>query len=278
MLGQQYERTTRRQLVTQRLTPVTVSGIASGATAVAAGNAHTCAVVSGGVKCWGLNANGQLGDGTQNQSLIPVSRGRPDQRRSRVSWPGMSHTCARTTGSGAQCWGLNQEGELGDGTLVTPRLTAVAVTGMATGVSAITAGSQHTCALVTGGAVSCWGSDHLGQFGDNGNGQRLTPHATAGQPAVKGVAGGGLHTCAIVGNGGVQCWGANDNGQLGDGSIMQRLTPVDVVGLGSGTAAVATGATHTCALTAAGGAKCGAETRTGSSATARPLSDRHRST
>ncbi len=59
--------------VTQRLTPVTVSGIASGATAVAAGNAHTCAVVSGGVKCWGLNANGQLGDGTQNQSLIPVS-------------------------------------------------------------------------------------------------------------------------------------------------------------------------------------------------------------
>ena len=65
-----------------------------------------------------------------------------------------------------------------------------------------------------------------------------------------------MHTCAIVGSGAVKCWGANDNGQLGDNSIVQRLTPVDVVGLGGGVAAVATGATHSCALTTAGGVKC----------------------
>ena len=240
--------------IINRHAPVSVVGIASGGTAVTGGNQHTCALVSGGVKCWGSNVTGQVGDNSQTQRLTPVDVHGPDRRRNAIV-TGYSHSCALLSGTGVQCWGLNLHGELGDGTLVAQRLTPVDVFGL-TGATALTAGNRHTCALTGGGAVSCWGDDSSVQLGDNGAGQRSTPTLVNGQPTVRAMSAGALHTCAIVGPGAVKCWGSNDQGQLGDNSIVQRPTPTNVVGLAGGVAAVATGASHSCALTTAGGVKC----------------------
>ena len=136
------------------LVPVDVSGLTSGAAAVSAGQFHTCALTTGGgAKCWGFNGNGQIGDGTQSQRLTPVDVQRTDQWRNgrlRRACP----TAACVTGAGGvKCWGLNANGQLGDGT-TTQRLTAVNVNGLSSGIAAIAAGAGHTCALTTVAASS----------------------------------------------------------------------------------------------------------------------------
>lgn len=159
-----------------RSTPTPVSGLGSGVAAVATGYYHTCAATTGGaVLCWG--AYGEAGDGTTF----------PSYGRAPVPVPGLgsgvtgfaagrTHTCA-LTGSGALlCWGGNAHGQLGDGT-TTDRLAPTPVAGLQSGVLAATAGEWHTCALTTGGAVSCWGDGEYGALGDGTTGDRNTPVA-----------------------------------------------------------------------------------------------------
>jgi alpha-tubulin suppressor-like RCC1 family protein len=177
---------------------------------------------------------------------------------SRVS-AGGAHTCGLMTSGGILCWGGNSAGQLGDGTQM-PRATPVGVVGLSSGISAISAGRDHTCALTVAGGVKCWGLDYDGQLGD-GSGAfgvvRLTPVGVVGlAQGVAAIAAGASHSCAVTSAVGVKCWGRNDHGQLGDGTTMKRLVPVDVSGLASGVAAVALGEYHTCAVMTAGGAKC----------------------
>ena len=222
---------------------------------MAGGNGHTCALVSGGVKCWGSNVSGQVGDNSQTQRPTPVGVvGLSSGVVAIVA--GSAHTCARLASTGVQCWGDNIHAAVGIGTVGGQQLVPGDVFGMTSGVTSVVAGNRHTCAMTAGGAVNCWGDDSAGQLGDMGARQRLAPTLVAGQPAVKAASAGGLHSCAIVGGGALVCWGANDSGQLGDNSITQRPAPVAVTGLGGGVAAVATGVTHSCALTVGGGVKC----------------------
>lgn len=167
---------------------------------------------------------------------------------------GGSHSCALTEDGGVKCWGRNLAGQLGSGTLF-EWSRAVDVVGLGSDVVAITAGSNHTCALTTAGGVKCWGLGRFGQLGDGSGTDQPTPVDVAGlDSGVIAVAAGGLHTCALNA-GGVKCWGLNDNGQLGNGSNISSGIPVDVPGLPSGVTAIAAGGLHTCALTA-GGVKC----------------------
>src|SRR3954470_2717076 len=159
---------------------------------------------------------------------------------------GAVQSCVITTENGAKCWGGNTDGELGDGTQ-TNRSVPVDVVGLDTGVEAITAGEDNTCALLVGGTVKCWGWNMYGQVGDGTTTTRLTPVDVTGLTGVVAIAAGGNHTCAGTDAGGVKCWGSNQSGQLGDGTTTDRHTPVDVVGQG-GVSLITAGHSHTCSV------------------------------
>ncbi|MCZ6788352.1 MAG: chromosome condensation regulator RCC1 [Chloroflexi bacterium] len=242
---------------TDRVTPVNVAGLTNGVAAVSVGGAHTCALTTtGGLRCWGSNSEGELGDGTTTNRIMPVNVAGLASGVAAVS-AGSSHTCALTTTGGLRCWGINSEGQLGDGT-TTDRITPVNVAGLTSGVAAVSAGFRHTCAQTTTGGLKCWGSNSAGQLGDGTTRDRNTPVNVAGLTSgVAEVSVGGAHTCALTTAEGLRCWGVNDRGYLGDGTtFFQRREPVDVVGLTGGVAAVSAGVWHTCAVTAIGGLGC----------------------
>ncbi len=114
---------------------------------------------------------------------------------------------------------------------------------------------SHTCVVVTGGTVKCWGRNDAGQLGDGTETTRPTPVAVSGVATAKAIAAGYYHTCALLLAGVIDCWGDNTAGELGDGTETRRLTPVAVSGITNATA-IAAGYAHTCALLASGGVDC----------------------
>ena len=243
-----------------RSTPVDVVGLSSDISAIAPGGSHTCVLTTGGgVKCWGYNLNGQLGDGSRESKSMPVDVVGLDSGVTAIT-VGLNHACALTTGGGVKCWGYNGWGNLGDGTAVS-RSTPIDVVILSSSVSAIAAGQEHTCALTIGGGVKCWGSNQYGQLGDGSTAsdESRAVDVVGLSSGVSAIAAGWHHSCALTTDGGIKCWGRNEWRQLGDGTTVSRSTPIDVVGLSSGVSAIATGGYHTCALTTGGGVKCWGE-------------------
>ena len=229
---------------------------ATSASSVSADYTHTCALTtSGGVKCWGANNTGMLGDGTTKRRLTPVDVSGLTSGVAAIS-AGTYHTCALTTSGGVKCWGANYAGMLGDGTK-TERDTPVDVSGLTSGVAAISVDSYHTCALTTSGGVKCWGANYHGQLGDGTTKKGRAPVDVSGlSSGVAAISAGGFHTCALTTSGGMKCWGANYAGMLGGGGKKDRLKPADVSRLVSGVAEISAGTYHTCAVTISGGVKC----------------------
>ena len=208
----------------------------------------------GGVKCWGYNGDGQLGNGTTTDSNVPVDVSGLASGVAAIA-VGEYHTCALTSGGGVKCWGRNDHGQLGIGTTTNFRVP-VDVSGLGSDVSAIAAGGGHTCALMSGGGVKCWGSNDLGEV-SNGTTDSNVPVDVSGLASgVSAIAAGYVRTCALTSGGGVKCWGDNSFGGLGNGTTTASNVPVDVSGLASGVTAISAGGEHTCALTSGGAVKC----------------------
>lgn len=241
---------------TQRSTPVDVVGLSAGVASVSVGDGHTCAMTtSGAAKCWGRNANGQLGDNSTTQRNTPVDVVGLDSGVSSLS-AGYGHTCVVTGDGAAKCWGRNVNGQLGDNS-TSQRNSPVAVAGLGSGVASIYASFSHTCAVTTSGAAKCWGDNNSGKLGDNSIAQRNTPVDVVGlSSGVSKISSSYHYSCAIMTSGAAKCWGANSTGQLGNNSTTQRSSPVDVLGLGSGVVNIAAGYYHACGMMTAGTAKC----------------------
>jgi alpha-tubulin suppressor-like RCC1 family protein len=243
--------------ITDSSTPVVVIGL-TGATAVSAGAEAACAVLTGGtVECWGNNSAGQLGNGSMTNSSTPVVVTGLTGATA-VSAGGGSEddeiACALLTGGTVECWGFDDDGELGNGSM-TFSSGPVTVTGLtgATAVS-VTVGSAaeetFTCALLTGGTVQCWGQNGLGELGNGSMTGWATPVAVSGLTGATAVSGGADFACAVLSGGTVQCWGAG----VADGvSRASSATPVAVSGLTGATAVSAgsetQGGPFACALT-----------------------------
>jgi alpha-tubulin suppressor-like RCC1 family protein len=207
--------------------PVAVAGL-SGVKAISLGDGHSCALLAGGtVKCWGWNLFGQLGNGSNQffanspvavSGLVGVTA---------ISAGGY-HGCALLNAGTVRCWGYNDSGQLGDGTL-TNRSTPVAVPNLAGVVALSLGGSEHTCALVNGGAVKCWGRNMGGELGAGARTlYESSPVAVTGLTGVTGIDAGGRHTCVLLAGGSLKCWGDNEYGELGNRTLIDSPSPVEV--------------------------------------------------
>jgi alpha-tubulin suppressor-like RCC1 family protein len=248
--------------VGNRSTPLTLTVSASGISDIAtvdAGGLHSCALRASGVAyCWGDNSNGQLGDGTTTNRLVPmpVAGGLTFISVS----AGAHYTCGVATSGAAYCWGYNGDGELGDGT-TTQQLVPNAVAGGLTFASVHAGAGQslntaYTCGVTSSGTAYCWGDNTYGVLGDGTTTRRLVPTAVAGGLTFTTVSvGGGYHSCGVTTSGAAYCWGNNFYGQLGDNTTTQRLVPTAVAG-GLTFASVTAGDFHTCAVTTSGAGYC----------------------
>jgi len=246
------------------------NGPLTGVRAIAAGNLHTCAVLSSGqVRCWGSNEAGQLGNGGPGQAprrrpvvVRSVAGPGPLQGVAQVT-TGTHYTCAVLASGQARCWGLNVDGQLADGTRANHRrpvvVRAVSGAGPLTGVRQVEAGDHHACARLASGQARCWGRNNFRQLGVDG-GRQVRPVVVAlgnGSPlgGVTRIAAGEWFSCASLASGEVRCWGSDGRGQLGNataggpGPVAVRSalgeydppTPGDLVGItlvsaGGGTA------------------------------------------
>ena len=226
--------------------PLQVVGMTSGLTTVSANNWHTCAIQNGSLKCWGYNADSEIGDGTVSPSNIPVQTIGMTADVAAVSVGG-NHSCAIKSGA-LTCWGDDQAFQLGYGPFGMP--TPTPVIAMDAGVTAIAAGQFHTCAIQNG-AAKCWGNNGYYQVG---NGGAAIPYGSWGPVQVVGmtsnvttIASGMSHACAIQ-TGALKCWGLDDSGQLGIGGSTASSSPAQVIGLNQAVTKVSTSSGHTCAI------------------------------
>jgi alpha-tubulin suppressor-like RCC1 family protein len=190
---------------------------------------------------------------------------------------GGAHTCALSAAGDVRCWGLDGSGQLGDGLPKTDLASPSAPVVLGLPAKAISAGNDHTCALLINGAVRCWGRDANGQLGDGPPAtESATPAAAValGQPA-RAVTAGEAHTCALLADGSVRCWGLDDHGQLGDGaSLVSTSAPAAPVALGQPARSISAGSSFTCALLADRTVRCWGSDISGELGDGAPLVDK----
>jgi serine/threonine-protein kinase len=214
-----------------------------------AGAWHTCAVRAGELACWGKNTEGQLGDGTTTDSVVP--RAVESNARFVSGAAGESHTCAVTDDGRVFCWGAISASQPGQRAARRPQPVA----GLA-GIQQVAAGARHTCAVSRAGTVACWGSNDRGQLGRGDDAAAHDdPRPVAGLDGVTQLDASGEVICARRRSGQVLCWGNNDHAQMGRAPPTDVRTPASIAGLPPARA-VTVGRTHACALIEGGTVSC----------------------
>jgi alpha-tubulin suppressor-like RCC1 family protein len=241
-----------------------------GFVAIAAGQDHTCALgADGRPYCWGRNAFEPV-DFTTGAGISTRPVPLPGDQRFVGIAAGDDHTCALTQAGEAWCWGANHNGQLGlggrEGQLPPFSLVPARVAGDIP-FSALGPGRQHTCAIAAGGAAYCWGMDFYGEVGRGiwRMDAQATPFRVVGGHEFTAIGGGQRFTCALRPGGEAWCWGHAQIGELGtfqvalcpDLFMNVRCSPSPVrVATDRRFVAIASGAVHTCAITADGRTFC----------------------
>ncbi|WP_428264501.1 RCC1 domain-containing protein [Haliangium sp.] len=205
--------------------------------------------------CVGANDVGQLGLGYESQrEPSPVQVSALGAVAEVVG--GREHTCARSSDGAAWCWGRNEFGRLGDGS-TTDRSAPVQVSALGYDVASIGVFEEHSCAVLTGGSMWCWGRNGNGELGDGSKTTRAQPVQVSalGSDVLRASYGPEAETtCAIKADESLWCWGENTSGQVGNDGAPHVLSPERVVrDSGSGFVPLAgatdacSGASHTCA-------------------------------
>ncbi|MFN8126958.1 MAG: hypothetical protein U0R64_10685 [Candidatus Nanopelagicales bacterium] len=255
------------------------------AASVSVGTRHACAVLrSGRVACWGANDNGQTGDHTTINALVPVPV--PGVTHARKVDVATDHACALLTGGRVKCWGHNNHGQTGQpaagghevAQLVPRTQGAVDVaTGHFGSCAALSSGrvvcwgdvprnsslssittarsvdmmEGHMCVTLRDSTSRCWGENGAGQLGVD-PGDSFEPLVTPVlAPAVGRLSVGGGHTCAVNPAGAAWCWGSNVRAQLGSAKHRHQahFRPVPITGLDSPVSSLSAGMEDTCAIT-----------------------------
>lgn len=249
-------------------------GIFSRPATITAGFRHSCGIVDTGTPyCWGLNADGQLGDGT---SATRPSPARVTGNLNVVGIAaGLRQTCALSAGGEVACWGngiSTPTSSAAGRSFASLRAGPYDVCGL-TGAALLYCGSEletlvsetrfsefaigdgHKCAIDESGVTRCWGRNDKGQLGDDSFASKSAPTPVAGSHRFVALASGWEHTCALTEAGAAYCWGFNRFGQVGDGSVLDRGNPTPVSG-GLTFVAIAVGYSSSCGITADGDAYC----------------------
>lgn len=222
---------------------------------IAAGVHHACALyLDGRASCWGNNSDRRLRVG-ESPNVVTTPRYVVDSLRVERLSVGASHACALLQGSSsAHCWGRNDHGQLGNGSIIPGSAGPVVVAGGHTFVE-VHAAEGHTCGLTGAGGVMCWGLNQLGQLGDGSGGGSDTPVSIASAETFETMTAGGNHSCAVTTSGNAVCWGHNQLGALGTGDRDGRPVPAAVTG-GHVFRQLSAGGFRTCGVTDEGSMLC----------------------
>jgi alpha-tubulin suppressor-like RCC1 family protein len=209
-------------------------------------------LTTGAAKCWGPGSAYQLGNGQSITSTnVPVDVKSLTSTSSITV--GQAHTCALTSTGAAKCWGNGANGRLGN-SLDYSYAVPADVTGLTSGVKAISAGGDFTCAILQSDRVNCWGANSSGQLGIGSTTEYNFPR-TVGTFTASRIATGADFACAVTLAGNVSCWGRGAFGQMGAGTnVDTNVSPVSA--RVSSVQSVMAGTGHICVLTTSNDGKC----------------------
>ena len=234
------------------------------ASAIVAAPKQSCAVLDdGSIQCWGAGDYDLEANDAATHSAVPLAISGITGAIA-LAYNG-EHSCALLDKGTIQCWGDNTAGQLGNGVKASfghPELDPVDVLSVIDAVS-VTAGWGHSCALIAGGTLECWGHNYYGQLGNGNTNESLVAVPVLDITSATTVVSGSDHNCALLGGGTIQCWGYNYNFELGSntgldlstGGLPPSTIPVTVLNITSAIA-VAANSDKSCAVLKSGSAQC----------------------